>query len=104
MPRNMLTQVEFAKMSNAFTSTKEAIEKDLATKTLQEMAADRKISVSTFKSLCAVAGIDCRKHGLGPKTKVAPLLIQDILTVIVRIGAAVDDKCPELQQYLQPTK
>lgn len=101
MPRNQLTQVEFAKMSNAFTSTKEAIEKELATKTLQEMAADRKISVSTFRSLCAVAGIDCRKHGLGKSSKIPPLLIQDMLVVMGRICTELKIDGNEIAKYLK---
>ncbi len=104
MPRS-ISQVDFARFVARLAPEKETIQNKLAEGATQvEMADHYKIPVSTFRDLCKVLEIDCRKHGTADRAKLPPLLIQDILTALVRIGAAVDDKCPEIQKYLQPTK
>lgn len=104
MKRKSISHVEFAKMATAFAKTKEAIKQELRVKTLTEMARDRGIPMTTFRSLCEAVDIDvraCLFPANGKKPKMSPLLIQDMLAVMARICTELKIDGSEIQKYLK---
>ena len=106
MTKNTITHVAFAKLATAFAAAKSEIEAQLRVKTITEMAAERSIPRSTFKSLCEAVGIDVRaclfpaKAAKLNQSADASHVIQDIIKQLAFICTSLDIPPTFIKQYL----
>lgn len=106
MTKNTITHVAFAKLATAFAAAKSEIEAQLRVKTITEMAAERSIPKSTFKSLCEAVGIDVRaclfpvKAAKLNQSADASHVIQDIIKQIADVCTQLDIKPTHIAKYL----
>ena len=106
MKRSTITHVEFAKLATALSATKEAVEKELTTSTLTEMAAKRGIPKTTFRSLLETIGVDVRaclfpaKAAKVNQSADASGVIQDILKQLADICTQLSIQPTHIKQYL----
>ena len=106
MTKNTITHVAFAKLATAFAAAKSEIEAQLRVKTITEMAAERSIPKSTFKSLCEAVGIDVRaclfplKAAKLNQSADASHVIQDIIKQLADVCMQFNLEPTHIAKYL----